>query len=67
MVGGEAKKHKDIHKINLETITIKYKKDQIRNMQYFILNQDDFIEGDIQKFLLVTKNSKENKRKENKK
>ena len=47
MVGGEAKKHKDIHKINLETITIKYKKDQIRNMQYFILNQDDFIEGDI--------------------
>ena len=27
IVGGEAKKYKDIHKINLETITIKYKKD----------------------------------------
>ena len=27
IVGGEAKKYKDIHKINLEIITIKYKKD----------------------------------------
>ena len=27
-------------------------------MQYFIANQDEFIEGDIRKFLLVNKNKK---------
>ena len=52
MIGGEVKKYKDIHKINLEQVSVQYKKDWIRNVQYFIANQDEFKEGDIRKFLL---------------
>ena len=64
MIGGEVKKYKDIHKINLEQVSVQYKKDWIRNVQYFIANQDEFKEGDIRKFLLGNKKQKAMYRKE---
>ena len=55
IIGGEAKKYKDMYKIDLEKASVQYKKDWIRNVQYFIANQDEFKKGDMQKFLLGNK------------
>ena len=55
-MGGEAKKYKDRYKIDLKKAFIQYKKDQIKNVQYFIKYQEEFKEEDIRKFSIGNKN-----------
>ena len=55
-MGGEAKKYKDRYKIDLKKASVQYKKDWIKNVQYFIKHQEEFKEEDIRKFLIGNKN-----------
>ena len=51
--GGKVKKFVELHKLNTETAMYAYIKDWIRNVQYFIKNQKNFVENDIRKYIKV--------------
>ena len=49
--GSKAKKFVESYKLNTKTAISKYMKDWVRNVQYFIKNQNDFVENDIRKYV----------------
>ena len=51
IVSGEAKKYANINKININNAMPQYIKDWIKQVQYFIENQDKFEENNISKYI----------------
>ena len=52
LVRREAKKYADANKININNTIPQYSKDWIKRVQYFIKNQNGFVENDIRKYMV---------------
>ena len=58
-VGGEAKQYIEVYKLDIKRANKEYMKYWVKNVQYFLINQDEFEEVDIRWFLVqYSKNSK---------